>query len=70
MWNAKEYDRTTSRFEAHLAWHVLDAQFLTARHYVNSKNTILFFEYVDFWAKIYLILYPFLENQQPVFHNE
>ena len=33
-----------------------------ARHYVCSKNTIISFEYVDFWLIIDLILYPLLGN--------
>ena len=39
-----------------------DAQFLTARHYSNSQNSIISFGYVDFQPKTFLILYPFLEN--------
>ena len=35
---------------------------MTARHYTNSQNSIISFGYVDFWAKIFLILYPALEN--------
>ena len=31
---------------------------MTPRQYVYSQNTIPSFEYVDFWPKIYLILYP------------
>ena len=31
-------------------------------HYVNFLNSIIFFEDIDFWPKIYLILYPSLEN--------
>ena len=38
-------------------WH-----FLTPLHYINSQNSIISFGYVDFWAKILLILYPPLEN--------
>ena len=30
--------------------------------YVYLQNTIIFLEYVDFWSKIYLIVYPFLGN--------
>ena len=35
-----------------------DAQFLTARHFTNSKNSIISIGYVDFWAKIFSFLYP------------
>ena len=38
-------------------WH-----FLTTRHYVNLQNTIISFEDIDFWPRIYLIWYPSLEN--------
>ena len=32
-------------------------------HFLTSWNTIISFEcYVDFWPKIYIILYPSLEN--------
>ena len=36
--------------------------FLPPPHYVNSQNTIISFEHVDFWPKIFLILYPSLGN--------
>jgi hypothetical protein len=39
-----------------------DAQFLMTRHYVSSQNTIISFEDIDFWPKIFLILYPSLKN--------
>ena len=32
------------------------------RNYINSQNTIISFEDIDLWPKIYLILYPSLEN--------
>ena len=35
---------------------------LITRHYVNGQNTIISFEYVDLWPKIYLILYSSYEN--------
>ena len=35
---------------------------MTARYHVHSKYTIFSLEYVDFWAKIYLILHPSLEK--------
>ena len=35
---------------------------MITRHYVNSQNTIIYFEDIDFWPKIYLMLYPSLEN--------
>ena len=38
-------------------WH-----FLKNHRYVNSENTIISFEYIDFLPKISLILYPSLEN--------
>ena len=37
--------------------------FLTTCHYVNLQNTIISFENIEFWSKIYLIWYPSLENQ-------
>ena len=30
--------------------------------YMYAQNTMFSLEYVDFWPKLYLILYPFLEN--------
>ena len=39
-----------------------DAKFLTTHHYINSQNTIIFFEDIDFWPKIYLIYNPILGN--------
>ena len=30
--------------------------------YIDSRDTIDSFEYVDSWAEIFLILYPMLEN--------
>ena len=36
--------------------------FLSARHYTNSQNSIISLGYVDFSAKIFLILYPPLEH--------
>ena len=38
-------------------WH-----FLTTSHYVNSQSMIISFEDSDFWPKIYIILYPSLEE--------
>ena len=38
-------------------WHIL-----TPPHYTNSQNSIISFEYVDFLAKLFPILYPPLEN--------
>ena len=38
-------------------WH-----FLTPPHYTTSQNSITSFEYVDFEANIFLIVYPPLEN--------
>ena len=38
-------------------WH-----FLKNRHYSKFKNSINSFEFVDFWAKTFLFLYPWLEN--------
>ena len=38
-------------------WH-----FLTPPHYTNSQNSRISFGYVDFQAKIFLILYPPFEN--------
>ena len=35
---------------------------LTTRDYLHLKNEIIFFEDIDFWRKIFLILYPSLEN--------
>ena len=40
--------------------------FLMARHHVKSQNEIIFFEYIDFWPKIQLSLYPSLESRQPI----
>ena len=31
-------------------------------HYTNSQKSIISFGYVDFYAKIFPILYPLLEN--------
>jgi hypothetical protein len=39
-----------------------DAQFLMPLCYGYSQNTIISFEYVDFWPRIYLNLYPYLGN--------
>ena len=36
--------------------------FLTPPHYTNSQNSIISFGYVDSQAKIFLILYPQIEN--------
>ena len=36
--------------------------FLTPPHYTNSHNSIIFFGYVDSYAKKILLLYPSLEN--------
>ena len=38
-------------------WH-----FLTPPHYTNSQNSIIFFGYVVFWQKSFLILYTPLGN--------
>jgi hypothetical protein len=38
------------------------AQVLIVRHYANSENVIISLEYVEFWPKIYLILYPCLKT--------
>ena len=38
-------------------WH-----FLIPPHYSNSQNSIISFGYIDFSAKIFLILYTSLEN--------
>ena len=40
-------------------------KFLTTRHYINTgyNNS---FEDIDFWPKICLILYPFLENSTTI----
>ena len=38
-------------------WH-----FLPPPQYVNSKDTIVSFEYGDFWIRIYQIMYPSLGN--------
>ena len=35
---------------------------MTTRHYVKSQNTIISFEGIDFWPRIFLILYPSIEN--------
>ena len=35
---------------------------MTAHHYTNAQNSIISFGYVDSYAKIFLILYPLLEN--------
>ena len=35
---------------------------LATCHNTNSQNSTIFFGHVDFWAKIFLILYPPLEN--------
>ena len=35
---------------------------MTPTHYTNSQNSIISFGYVDFWTKIFPILYPPLEN--------
>ena len=40
-------------------WH-----FLTPPHYTISQNSITSFEYVDFEANIFLIVYPPLENSR------
>ena len=32
------------------------------RNYLNSRNTTISFDYTEFLPKIYLILYPSLEN--------
>ena len=39
-----------------------DVQLLTASNYTNSQNSIISFGYVDFYSKIFPILYPSLEN--------
>ena len=39
----------------------------TRYYYVNSQNTIILFEDIDFWPKINLILYP-LKTRQPYYH--
>ena len=38
------------------------APFDTFPHYTNSKNSIISLGYVDSYAKIFIILYPPLEN--------
>ena len=35
---------------------------LTARHYANSPNLVISFDYSRLLAKTFLILYPSLEN--------
>ena len=35
---------------------------LLPTHYTNYENSIIFFEYVDSYAKIFLILYPTLQT--------
>ena len=39
-----------------------DAYFLTTCHSTNSQKSIISFGYVDFQEKVFLILYPTLEN--------
>ena len=36
--------------------------FLTPPHYTNSQKSIISFGYVDFYAKLFPILYPPTEN--------
>ena len=40
--------------------------FFHIKNYTNSQNSIISFEYVDFYAKIIPILYPSLKTRQPV----
>ena len=48
--------------ESYDSWHwklaliVRFLHFLRIRHYVYSQNTIMFFQYVDFWIKIQILL--------------
>ena len=39
---------------------------MTARHWFNTQNSIIFIGYVDSYAKIFLILNPRLKTPQPV----
>ena len=45
-----------------LTWKVRFWLLLTTAHYVNSQNAIISLEDIDFFPKIFLILYPSLEN--------
>ena len=59
FFNENKIEKDSDKF-----WHrkwtlkVRFMHFLTPPHFTDSQNSIISCEYVDFWVKIFLLLYP------------
>ena len=62
MFNEKNKKDSDNFQHRKLTLKVKFLHFLTARHQSKTQNSIISYGYVDSFAKIFLILYPLLEN--------